>query len=321
MVDPVKSPRLAELETHLLNRWPEHAAYLCKSLEGRDETVMTVCEQLAEAVLTLGEHMVGGVDELIDDYRYLCETIVLPEELYFRRHGAYRLSKFEDAERECYANATYMNRYMNGLLVSNVVWSNHAHAFSSYVRDYLPRLGPDAAHLEIGPGHGLFLLFAARCTGVGKVEGWDISPTSINNTRAALSALGVDRPVSLRLENLFDAAAAGVEGNFDSIVMSEILEHLEDPVSALRAVSRHIKPGGLVWINVPANSPAPDHIFLVNGLDHACALAEQAGLEIVASSAFPMSGVTLEKAIKRKMAVSCVVTARKALIDGIERGI
>lgn len=307
----VTTPRLAQLESRLLARWPEHAAYLAKSLEGRDEAVSAVGEQLADAVLTLGAGFDGGVDALIDDYRFLCETIVLPEELHFRRHGAYRLSKFEDAVRECYDNAPYMNRYMNGLLVSNVVWSNHAHAFASYVNEYLTRLGPGADHLEIGPGHGLFLLFAARREGLGRVEGWDISPTSIANTRAALTALAVDRPVELRLANLFEAAASADGGDFDSIVMSEILEHLEDPVAALKAVSRHLKPGGLLWINVPANSPAPDHIFLVENIDHARRLAEDAGLEVVSSSAFPMSGVTLEKAVKRKMAVSCVVTARK----------
>ena len=93
--------------------------------------------------------------------------------------------------------------------------------------------------------------------------------------------------------------------------MSEILEHLEDPVAAMIAASRHLKPGGHLWVNVPANSPAPDHIFLVDGLDHAVALAEQAGLEVVEKAAFPMSGASLEKAVKRKLAVSCVVLARK----------
>jgi len=93
--------------------------------------------------------------------------------------------------------------------------------------------------------------------------------------------------------------------------MSEILEHLEDPVAALKAASKWLRPGGCLWINVPANSPAPDHIFLVNNVEHAAQLARDAGLEVVDSKAFPMSGTTLEKAIKRKQAVSCVVTTRK----------
>jgi hypothetical protein len=58
----------------------------------------SVSDELARIVLTLGEAVDGGVDGLVDDYRFLCETIVLPEELHFRRHGSYRLSKFADAD-------------------------------------------------------------------------------------------------------------------------------------------------------------------------------------------------------------------------------
>lgn len=305
------------LVTRVLARWPDHAGYIAKSFEGRDAGVTAVGEDVARIILTLGPHMEGGVDGLIDDYRFLCESIMLPEELHFRRHGTYRLSNFADAERECYANPEFMNRYMNGVLLSAVMWSNHAHAFASYVNDYLPRLPANAAHLEIGPGHGLFLYFAARRLTAGRVEGWDVSPTSIANTRAALTTLGVGSSVELKLGNLFDSAAAGPSGGFDSVVMSEILEHLEDPVAAVRAASRHLKPGGLLWVNVPANSPAPDHIFLVNGLEHAVALVKDAGLEIVDSVAFPMSGTTLEKAMKRKLTVTCIVLARKPDGDGV----
>lgn len=304
--------RLDDLIARVVARWPDHAGYIAKSFDGHEAAVIAICDELARIVLTLGARRAGGVESLIDDYRFLCESIVLPEELHFRRHGTYRLTNFADAERECYANGPFMDRYMNGLLVSNILWSNHAHAFEAYVNGYLPRLPAGAAHLEIGPGHGLFLFFAARLARLARIEGWDVSPTSIGNTRAALDVLGVERPVDLKLVNLFDAPTAEAGGGFDSIVMSEILEHLEDPVAAMRAAARHLKPGGHLWVNVPANSPAPDHIFLVNGPEHAVTLVKEAGLEVVNSAAFPMSGATLEKATKRKLAISCVVLARKS---------
>ncbi len=302
---------LDDLIARVLARWPGHAGYIARSFEGREAALIALCDELARIVLILGAAAPGGIESLIDDYRFLCESIVLPEELHFRRHGTYRLASFADAERECYANAAFMNRYMNGLLVSNILWSNHAQAFEAYVNGYLPRLPAGGAHLEIGPGHGLFLFFAARQSRLARIEGWDVSPTSIANTGSALATLGVQRPVDLKLVNLFDAPAAGAAGGFDGIVMSEILEHLEDPVAAMRAASRHLKPGGRLWVNVPANSPSPDHIFLVNSLDHAVSLVNDAGLDVVDSAAFPMSGATLEKAVKRKLSISCVVLARK----------
>jgi 2-polyprenyl-3-methyl-5-hydroxy-6-metoxy-1,4-benzoquinol methylase len=311
MIDSHAYPQLASLVATLTDRWPDHAAYLEKSFTGRNGANMDIAEEMAIIVRKLSGDIAGGIDTLCADYRFLCEDIVIPEELHFRRNGSYRLTKFEDADRECYANGEFMNRYMNGLLMSDVMWANHAAAMTYYVRTYLPTLNAGADHLEIGPGHGIFLYFAARSPAVGSVSAWDVSPTSNANTRHALATLGVTRPVNLTLQNLFDASGAAASGNFDSIVMSEILEHLEDPVAALRAAALWLKPGGQIWVNVPANSPAPDHIFLFTSPEHACEIVRAAGLEVIASDAFAMQNIPLAKAQKNAMSVSCVVTARK----------
>jgi 2-polyprenyl-3-methyl-5-hydroxy-6-metoxy-1,4-benzoquinol methylase len=310
MIGLADFPSLDALIARLLALWPDHAVYVERSFEDRSPEVMATSEQVASCVMKLAARAPGGLDQLCDDYRFLCEKIVLPEEFYFRRHDRYRLSSFEDALRECYANAPYMARYMNGLLLSNVIWANHAHAISSYISEYLPSLKPGAHLLEIGPGHGLFLYFAAADPSVGSVSGWDVSPTSIEHTRNALDVLGISRPVTLTLQNLF-AAEAGTP-QFDAIVMSEILEHLEEPVAALKAAAQWLRPGGSIWVNVPANSPAPDHIFLVNSPEHACEIVRDAGLQVRASHAFPMTGTTLEKARKRKLAISCVVVGQRS---------
>ena len=305
------TPNLDRLTARLIERWPGHAGYVAKSLDGREPAVLAVSEEAARLALVLAERTEGGLDRLIDDYRYFCEKVLLPEELYFRRHGRYRLSSFAEAEAECYSNPAFMSMNMNGLLISNILYANHARALTTYADDYLPSLPEGAAHLEIGPGHGLLLLFAARRPSLGRIEGWDVSPTSIAHCRAVLDALDVEREVGLRAVNLFEAAGDGADGAFDSIVMSEVLEHLEDPAAALAAASRLLKSGGRLWINIPANSPAPDHIYLIGGLEDAIALARGAGLEVTDAAAFPMSGATLEKAIARKLTVSCVVAARK----------
>jgi 2-polyprenyl-3-methyl-5-hydroxy-6-metoxy-1,4-benzoquinol methylase len=313
MIDAQAYPHLASLVTRLSEQWPEHVTYLAKSFAGRDSSNMEIAEELAIIIGKLSVGIEGGIEALCADYRFLCEDIVPPEELYFRRNGSYRLTRFEDANSECYANAKFMYRYMNGLLVSNVMWSNHTAAMTHFVRTYLPTLNDSSAHLEIGPGHGIFLYFAASMTSVKSVTAWDVSPTSIANTRHALATLGVNKPVSLVLQNLFNAGGADAGGNFDSIVMSEILEHMENPVEALRSAAVWLKSSGQIWVNVPANSPAPDHIYLFTSPEHVCNVVHSAGLEVVTSEAFAMQGVSLAKAAKNQLSVSCVVTARKPL--------
>ena len=71
------------------------------------------------------------------------------------------------------------------------------------------------------------------------------------------------------------------------------------------------KPGGKVWINVPANSPAPDHLYLVRSPAQAAEAVANAGFTVVDQASFPMSGTTLEKAIERKLTVSCVVVGQR----------
>jgi 2-polyprenyl-3-methyl-5-hydroxy-6-metoxy-1,4-benzoquinol methylase len=309
MKAPEARPALKALIARLVECWPEHAGYIEKSFQDRPSGEIEISERVASCILQLARRVPGGLDGLCDDYRFLCERIVLPEEIHFRRHDRYRLSSFAAAREECYANAPFMARYMNGLLISNVMWRNHAGAISSYVRDYLPSLRGDDL-LEIGPGHGLFLYFAASSPNIGSVSGWDVSRTSIEHTRDMLGAAGICG-VDLTQQDLFETDAKSCDRHFGAIVMSEILEHLEDPGAALKAAMTWLKPGGTIWVNVPANSPAPDHIFLVESPEHACEIVRAAGLTVVASKGFPMTGATLERARKHKLAISCVVVGRK----------
>jgi len=308
MIDLEAYPSLKGLTGELLQRWPEHTTFIEKSLGNRSADVLQVSEQLSAAILVLAEDTPGGLEALITDYRFLCEEIVLPEEIFFRRNGKYRLTTFDEANAECYANSPFMDRYMNGLLLSDVMWSNHAHGFGYFVNSYLPRLPEQSHHLEIGPGHGLFLYFAQLSDRVGKLTGWDVSPTSIAKTTHALEMLKATKTPDLVLQNLYDAADGE---QFDSIILSEVLEHLEEPEKALQSVADRLAPGGYLWINVPANSPAPDHIFLVDSVDHATSLVAATGLKIVESIGFPMTGTTLERAEKHKLAITCSVVGQK----------
>lgn len=308
---PDARPALDRLLAETLARWPAHARYMAKSMDNRSPDVLDISDRVADVVLRLAGDDVQSLDRAVADYRFLCEDIVLPEELHFRREGRYRLSTFAEALAEVYSNGAFMDRYMNGLLFSNVIWHNHAHAMTDYVMRYLPRLPVDADHLEIGPGHGIFLYFAALAPNIASLTGWDLSPASIAKTAHAIKSLGVTRPVRLIEQDMFAVADPEPAAMVDSIVMSEILEHVEDPVAALRSAARSLRPGGHVWINVPANSPSPDHIFLVESPEHAVSIVTDAGLEVVASAAYPMMGASLEKAAKNQLSVSCVVTARK----------
>jgi 2-polyprenyl-3-methyl-5-hydroxy-6-metoxy-1,4-benzoquinol methylase len=309
LIDSARYPNAARITAALVAAWPDHARFLEQSFAHRDEELMDSTERHAGMILRI----IGSQSTLVNycsDYRFLCDK-VMEEEIYFRRTGRYRLTRFEDALIEVYSDKEFMGRYMNFLIVSHVLWDNHARAMANFEGKYLSMLPNGTDHLEVGPGHGLLLHFASTAPAVSSVTGWDVSETSIELTKRCLEAMGNPRQVNLTMQNLFDASPTDNNGKrFGSVVLAEVLEHLEEPVAALKAISRHMRPGAFLWVHVPINSPAPDNIFLLRTPEEAIELVRLGGFELVDSAFFPMTGQTLERARKRERTISAVITAR-----------
>ena len=188
-----------------------------------------------------------------EDYRWMCERF-LEEEIHFRRTGAYRLSTFEEAAREVYDDPEVMSRYMGGLLLSQVIWLNHANVSQYFVEGFLPGLKDGYRHVEIGPGHGLNLFFAANDPRCAELTALDVSDTSLEATRRSLDELGVKREVRLDKRSVLDPLTGSP--TYDSIVISEVLEHLETPDVALRNLRALLEPGADACSST-SRSPAP----------------------------------------------------------------
>ena len=111
--------------------------------------------------------------------------------------------------------------------------------------DYLARyaaLPRDARILEIGCGTGHNLPMLAR---FGAVEAIEIDPAA-----RAIASERLGRPVG-------DAplpALPGIErGAYDLVAVLDVVEHIEDDVAALAAMTTLLKPGGKILIAVPAH--------------------------------------------------------------------
>jgi len=301
MIDADEFPALGALLARQLAVFPEHESYLARRFKDAQPEHLALSEDIAGQVLRIGG---DNLDTLLRDYAWL-SNVVLAEELHFRRTGSYRLSSFDEAARTIYGDALYMSRYMNGLLASQVWWRNHTEALGYYRNVYLASLRSGFRHLEIGPGHGLFLYQAARDPKCGSLTAWDISQASLRNTREALDAMGVTRPIALRARDLFESP----RGEFDSLTFSEVLEHLEQPLAALRILRGLLADGGRLFVNAPVNSPAPDHIYLFRAPEEIVAMVESAGFEIIDSAFFPTTGASLDRARKHALAISTAIVA------------
>ena len=304
-VDAAHFPKLAGLMALQYKQTPQHRTYLERRLAAIGAEEANVLEGLADQITLLGAER---LPEICENYDFICQ-IVRKEEIHFRRTGTYRLDSFADANREVYANAPYMAKYMDGLLLTQIYWSNHTACYTRYRDVFLAGAPEGYDYLEIGPGHGLLLYQAiidARC---GSVTAWDLSQASIDATREALATLGAKgRTPVLALQDLY---AADATGQFDCITFSEVLEHLEEPEAALEKLGSLLKPGGRLYINVPINSPAPDHLFLLRSPEEVRALIERCGLGIESEAYYPMTNHTMAQALKHQLTISaCIIATR-----------
>jgi 2-polyprenyl-3-methyl-5-hydroxy-6-metoxy-1,4-benzoquinol methylase len=286
-----------------LKVFPQHERFLANRFASMPESHLSFSDEIAGLVLKIAD---PSIETVCEDYRWLSHA-VLEEEMYFRRHGTYRLSKFADAVEQVYSNQTVMRKYMNGLLATQVWWRNHTDVLKVFGDDFIAGNNPGFSHLEIGPGHGLFLHFAAADPRCAKAEGWDISPASIAATRSALDRMGASGKISLQLCDLFAAHGQA----FDSIVCSEVLEHLENPGAALEVIGKLLAPGGRLFINAPVNSPAPDHIYLFRTPEELVELMKGLGFKILRTHFAPITGATLERAREQALTISAVVIATR----------
>lgn len=296
---------IASIVEATLAAWPEHLSYIEKRFAADTVDFLARCEEFSALALRMMDEALG---EYVADYRWMCEEF-LQEEFFFHRNGHYRMSTFAEAFAEVYGNAEYMSRYVHGILISQVLWHPHALAFDLFRTNYLAALPTGSSYLEVGPGHGFFLYFASETRAIERLEAWDVSPSSIAETKAALATLGARREVAIIQQDVLAVSTRTEE--FDGAVISEVLEHLERPDLALQTLRSALRPGGRIFINAPVNSPAPDHIYLWRSPEEFRAFVEDQGFVIDEAFDLPQTGVSLERARKLNVSISCVVIARR----------
>jgi SAM-dependent methyltransferase len=107
----------------------------------------------------------------------------------------------------------------------------------------LPHLRPDQALLDVGTGPGT--ITADLAGRVARVVGVDNAAPAVEATRQLARSQGLTNLTA----QVGDVYALGLpDDTFDVVHAHQVLQHLADPVAALREMRRVCRPGGLIAV-------------------------------------------------------------------------
>lgn len=107
----------------------------------------------------------------------------------------------------------------------------------------LPRLRSGQSLLDVGCGPGSITADLAEIVHPGRVLAIDVSETAVENARATIRDRGLDN-VEVEVGSVYAAS----DGQFDVVYAHQVLQHLSDPVGALRQIRTVLAPGGIVAV-------------------------------------------------------------------------
>ena len=134
---------------------------------------------------------------------------------------------------------TYTHGHAEAVLQSHR-WRTAANS-AAYL---LPALRPGLDLLDVGCGPGTITVDLAALVAPGRVLGIDVTDAPLAEARALAERTGA--AVSFEVGDVY--ALAEDDDSFDVVHAHQVLQHLADPVAALREMARVCRPGGLIAV-------------------------------------------------------------------------
>lgn len=255
---------------------PIHGKKLKKNLlDNSDEIYLKRVNAFLGKYETYLENQNKDIDFGVRCYLKMTEDFTY-EHIRFLETGEYSVKSFDDVEKRVYGNPEVMEYYINGVLLSQILWKHH-YSMYAFFSDSFPNYKENIRnYLEIGGGHGLFISEAISSMGNKNVNMnfLDVSSTSINVARNFIC----NDSVKFINANILEF---NPEDKFDFISMGEVLEHVEQPLKLLKKLHDLLNDSGHIFITTPTNAPAIDHIYLFNNFDEVRSMIKEAEFKII----------------------------------------
>lgn len=169
------------------------------------------------------------------------------------------------------------------------------------IRFFAPFAPKRPTILEIGCATGELAAATKGSIGVERYEAIELSPAG-DKARAH-----VDRLYTEPLRSLL--VGGEIQSRFDLILMSHVLEHIDDPAAELRAMKEVLKPGGAIFVEVP-NGSGHRHLPIDDNLTHLHFFSPASLLRMLAAQGLETIAVATDVRLDARYADSLQVMVR-----------
>ena len=270
-----------EVADEVAARYPMITSGLLPNWCEVDDPEWVAAEQALEYLRTV--RGADGMTAAVEAFAMTCVEFMRLQ-ARFRHTGRYARASAQELIEELYGDDEEMSGYyLDGLLMTYVLWPNHARMLVFLAEEFIPLLPTGARLLEIGPGHGLLGHRVVSAVDQADYTALDISASSLRYVEAAFHRAPVG-PVTLLEGDACRLDDDRLPVDVDGLICCEVLEHVDDPMRILRAIYDRLALGGHALVSTVANLEAIDHVYLYDDEHHIRSHFSDAGLEIVAEN-------------------------------------
>jgi 2-polyprenyl-3-methyl-5-hydroxy-6-metoxy-1,4-benzoquinol methylase len=209
-----------------------------------------------------------------------CADLALDQYEWLRVNApAAELPRIVQGMEQCLADHHYFPpSYAHRFTVGEYVTGHNAEVWKKYqrrdiqrgreivrtIRQWMPVQGKRV--LDVGGGYGGMMISMAEQG--AHVTGVEIDPERAHTGKQRLAELGI--ACDYRVADICDPIARGNMGLFDVITCQDVLEHVMDPTLMVQTMCSMLKPGGVIFVQVPnkwgAQQLMSDHHYALTGI-------------------------------------------------------
>ena len=244
----------------------------------------------------------AGIEIATKAYLKMCADMMISH-LYFYKYNKYPLDNQRSAFEKVYDNVLEMKSYVYGIAISQFLWPTHYSMYSFFQNEIKKKELEIDNYLEIGCGHGLFLLEAIkRFEDKINYEIVDISKTSIAITKSIID-FNVKKKLNIQYK-LQDVLKYETKKKFDFIEMGEVLEHVDLPGKLLKKINNLLEDNGRIFLSTCSDCQTIDHVYHFKSVKEIEDLIKSSGLTIKNRLILPVEDLPMAEIVKRRITIN-----------------